>query len=179
MTVLANTRPAESREISTAALLAALEGHAGKPLVFSYAGRDVRAGYHVTEVKSGRFDALDCGGNPEAWRETFIQLWDIPPEPGRDFMRAGKFVAIMRKVSDRVAYDGDAKLTFEVSDGKSPIQILRATSIDAEGEAVRIALSARPSSCKPRDRWLEPETPPAKCGCGGEKALASAQACCV
>jgi hypothetical protein len=163
-------------EISTAALIGALGDHAGKPLVFTYGGRDIRAGYHVTEVKSGRFDALDCGGNPEEWRETFVQLWDIPAEPGRDLMRAGKFVAIMRKVADRVAYDGEAKLTFEVSDGSSPIQILRATSIEAGRDTVRIELGPRPSSCKPRDRWLEEDAPRASAPCSGVKG--QAQACC-
>jgi hypothetical protein len=174
MAILAKAVPQGGGEISTAALLEALAGHAGKPLLFSHGGRDVQPGYHVTEVKSGRFDALDCGGNPESWRETFIQLWDIPPEPGQDVMRAGKFVAIMRKVADRVAYDGDAKLTFEVSDGTSPIQILRATSIDVGSEAVRIVLAPRPSSCKPRDRWLEQETPSGQNCCGAE-----VQACCA
>ena len=57
-------------EFSTAGLLAALDPHAGKALVFSYDGRDVLSGYHVTEVKAGRFASLDCGANPEAWAET-------------------------------------------------------------------------------------------------------------
>jgi len=182
MTALAKTPPVQNREISTAALLDRLADHAGQPLVFSYDGRDVLPGYHVTEVKSGFFDALDCGGNPENWRETFIQLWDIPPQPGQDFMRVGKFVAIMRKVSDRVAYDGDAKLTFEISDGLGPIQIMRATEIEAGADAVRVALAPRPSSCKPRDRWLELDAPVGQGGCGGAKAQGQArekaQACC-
>jgi len=56
----------------------------------------VKAGYHVTEVKAGAFSAPDCGANPEAWSEMFIQLWDIV-EHGRGHVPAGKFSAIIRK----------------------------------------------------------------------------------
>jgi hypothetical protein len=172
MSALAKSQPPAGREISAAGLLDALAGHGDKPLVFNYEGRDVLPGYHVTEVKSGHFDALDCGGNPEAWRETFIQLWDIPPQPGQEFMRVGKFVAIMRKVADRVPYDASAKLTFEVSDGASPIQIMRATAIEVARDAVRVSLAPRPSSCKPRDRWLEREAPRSTSACCGTQAQA-------
>jgi hypothetical protein len=146
-------------EISTAALLGELASHGPRRLIFSYEGRDVLAGYHVTEVKDGRFAGLDCGANPEAWRETFIQLWDVPGEAGREsHMPVWKFVAIMRKVGDVVAFDETAKLTFEVSDGKGAIQLYRADQIAISGDAVRVSLSRRPASCKPRDRWLESDS---------------------
>ena len=161
--------------------MGALAAHSGKPLIFSYAGHDVLPGYHA-EVKSGRFDALDCGANPESWEETFIQLWDIPPEaPGRSFMTVGRFLAIMRKVTDHVRFDPAAKLTFEVSDGVVAMQLFRASDIDTSGDAVRVALTQRPASCKPRDRWLEspsvsasPAQGAACCGSQADKA-----SCCA
>jgi len=69
----------------------------------------VKAGCHVTEVKADAFSARDCGANPEAWAEMFIQLWDID-EDGLSQMPAGKFSAIIRKVSDHVRLDPAAKL---------------------------------------------------------------------
>jgi len=72
-----------SGRTSSAVFLAELTPHGTKLLVFTYDGRDVQAGYHVTEVKDGRFASIDCGAVPESWRETVIQLWDIPAEPGR------------------------------------------------------------------------------------------------
>lgn len=72
-------------DIELGALLSAPDAHADSPLVFRYDGRDVKAGYHVTEVKTGRFDALGFGGNPESWTEIFVQLWDID-EDGRTHM---------------------------------------------------------------------------------------------
>jgi hypothetical protein len=160
--------PAE--EISAQTLLETLGEHADKRLVFSYEGRDVRPSYHVTEVKTGSFRGLDCGANIERWNETFIQLWDIA-EDSRGYMPVAKFLAIIGKVGEAVGFDADAKLTFEASDGVRPMQIYRAERIDI-GDVVRVTLSARPSSCKPRDRWLAEQTASACCG------TAQAQPCC-
>lgn len=157
-------------ELSLDALLGTLEAHKEKTLIFHYDGRDVRPSYHVTEVKTGAFNALDCGANPESWQETFIQLWDIV-EDNRGHMPVGKFLAIMGKVAQSVPFPREAKLTFEVSDGVKPMQLYKADSIAVEGNAVRVPLSARPSSCKPRDRWLEEQ----KASCCAPK---SSQPCC-
>ena len=145
-------------ELTTAKLLGTLARHAVKPLIFTYEGRDLLPGYHVTEVKSGAFEALDCGAKPEAWRETFIQLLDVPAKAGGSWMPAGKFLAIMRKVTQEL--DLGDKLTFEVSDGKAAMQLYRASTIEEQDGAVRVQLTRRPSSCKPRDRWLEQQKTP-------------------
>ena len=134
-------------------LMAALDAHRDKSLVFSYQGRPVKSGYHVTEVKAANFSALDCGANPEAWAEIFIQLWDVD-EGGREHMPAGKFSAIIRKVTEHVRLDEEALLTFEVSDGIAPIQLHKAAMPLFGEDAIRVELSPRAASCKPRDRWL-------------------------
>ncbi len=139
-------------ELLARSLLEQLAKQKDKPLVFHYDGRDVRPSYHVTEVKTGAFRALDCGANAESWNETFVQLWDIEEE-NRGHMPAWKFLAILGKVGQAVGFDADAKLTFEVSDGAKPMQLYRAERTDI-GEVIRVYLSPRPSSCKPRDRWL-------------------------
>jgi hypothetical protein len=160
-----------SGELRTGDLLEGLADHGGKKLVFAYEGQDVSPGYHVTEVKDGVFNALDCGANPESWRETFIQLWDVPPVNDRGHMPVSLFLKIMKKVSDHVAFDPDAKLTFEVSDGKGAIQLYRAESLTALADNVRVELSRRPASCKPRDRWLvEGQKQKSSSGCCGASA---------
>jgi hypothetical protein len=160
--------PRPAGEIGAAELLETLAQHAGKPLIFSYSGRDVLPGYHVTEVKTAAFEALDCGANYESWHETFIQLWDVPPEDDRGFMPAGKFLAIIRKVAEKVPFDPAAKLTFEVSDGKRAMQLFRAFGVAVSDDAIRVALTERPASCKPRDRWLEQQA-----SCCGTNAAAT------
>src|SRR5690349_6001102 len=146
---------AAAGEVSAARLLETLGAHRPYTLIFHYEGRDVLPGYHVTEVKTGAFQALDCGANYESWSETFIQLWDIPQEDGRRFMPVAKFLGIIGKVAAQVPFDPNAKLTFEVSDGAAPIALYRAERIDVADDVVRVTLSRRPASCKPRDRWLE------------------------
>lgn len=143
-------------ELSAAMVLAALAPHPNKALAFEYDGHDTLPGYHVTEVKSGAFEAMDCGGNFERWPETFIQLWDIPGG-GESPMSVRKFLGIVGKVTERVPLHSAAKLTFEVSDGERPIQLYKATSVEAGKDVVRVYLTQRPAGCKPRDRWLERE----------------------
>lgn len=162
------TGAADPEDISLGELLDVLEGTTNLPLVFSYDGRDVQPGYHVTEVKAGRFEALDCGANPESWTEIFVQLWDMNED--RSHMPAGKFVKIIGKVIEHVALDRTARLTFEVSDGVQPMQLHRAALPRIEDGQIRVPLSARPASCKPRDRWLEEQK-----SCS---APAGAQPCC-
>lgn len=140
------------------------------PLVFSYDGNPVRPGYHITEVKVGQFSALDCGANPEAWSEIFVQLWDID-EDGRTHMPAGKFAAIIRKVSDHVRFEPAAKLTFEVSDGVHPMALYCASTPRLVAGSFEVSLAARPASCKPRDRWLAEEQAKSSCCGSASKSL--------
>jgi hypothetical protein len=161
-------------EISLGAVLDTLRPNPEKQLVFVYGGREVQSGYHVTEVKSGQFESLDCGATPEGWRETFIQLWDVP-EKGRAHMAAGKFLAIMRKVDEALPLDRNAKLTFEVSDGGHPMALYKAQRILTCETQIRVELAQRSSSCKPRDRWLQERNNAAAC-CGRAQ---SKEPCCA
>ncbi|MFF2319630.1 DUF6428 family protein [Agrobacterium sp. NPDC058088] len=142
------------------------------PLIFFYNQTSIRPGYHVTEVKAGQFSALDCGANPEAWSEIFVQLWDIE-EGDRTHMMAGKFAAIVRKVSEHVRVDGSAKLTFEVSDGVQPMQLFCAGAPILVDGTLHVSLSPRAASCKPRDRWLAEQSMKAASCCG------PASSCCA
>jgi hypothetical protein len=161
----------QKQDIALGELMRALSGVRDLPLVFYYGGQPVKPGYHVTEVKAGQFSALDCGANPEAWSEIFIQLWDID-EHGRTHMPAGKFAAIIRKVTEHVRLDDTARLTFEVSDGIQPMRLYCASMPILRGGAVHVELSPRPASCKPRDRWLTQRSEPDSC------CAPAAAACC-
>lgn len=161
-------------DISLGELLSVLAANRDSPLVFYYDGRQVKPGYHVTEVKAGKFSALDCGANPETWNEIFIQLWDVE-EGDRTHMLAGKFYAIIRKVTEHVRLDDTAKLTFEVSDGVQPMQLYCASMPAFHGDTVHVELSPRPASCKPRDRWLAEQQTQAQPCCGPS---AGKSACC-
>lgn len=169
-------KPLLETDISLGRLLDTIDGVRDLPLIFYYNGQPVKPGYHVTEVKAGQFAALDCGANPEAWSEIFVQLWDIV-EGDRTHMPAGKFAAIIRKVSEHVQLGGSAKLTFEVSDGVRPMQLYCAPMPTVRDGALHVDLVPRPSSCKPRDRWLAREDAEAAVACcrpSGSKSV-----CCT
>lgn len=139
-------------DVTIGELLSCLADHPTRRLTFRYAGKTIDRGYHVTEVKAGKFAALDCGANPEAWTEIFIQLWDVADAPTQ--MTAGKFVGIIHKVTDHLALDMTAKLTFEVSDSIRAMQLHRASGPVMLDDEFIVELSPRSASCKPRDRWL-------------------------
>ena len=158
-----------SHELTARGLLDVLVSRPDMPLGFFYDGRAIKNGYHITEVKTGRFTALDCGANPEAWTETFIQLWDVD-EPPHAYMSAGKFVAIIDKVAALATFEPDTRLTFEVSDGEGAIQLFHAKQIDISDNGFVVSLAKRPASCKPRDRWLSEQRASSDC---------RASACCA
>ncbi|WHO71041.1 DUF6428 family protein [Rhizobium sp. BT03] len=165
----------QENDISLGTLLDVLAGQKDAQLIFYYDGEPVKSGYNITEVKAGQFAGLDCGANPEAWTEIFIQLWDIE-EGDRKHMPAGKFCAIVRKVTEHVRLDSSAKLTFEVSNGVRPMQLYCAAMPVLRAGAIHVALSPRPASCKPRDRWLAEENRKATACCSPS---AAGSACCA
>jgi hypothetical protein len=169
------TGKAHANEITARDLLGVLARDPLQPLLFVYDGETVRPGYHVTEVKTGRFTALDCGANFEAWTETFIQLWDVD-DGDRTHMTAGKFVAIIDKVEKVSSFDADTKLTFEVSDGEQAMRLYHAASMEADDNRITVQLAPRPASCKPRDRWLAEEQQTAASCCG---PATTTQGCCA
>lgn len=69
----------------------------------------------------------------------------------RTHMTAGKFAAIISKVSEHVGLDMSDRLTFEVSDGVAPMQLHCGTPVQA-GDVLAVALAARVACCKPHDR---------------------------
>jgi hypothetical protein len=151
-------------DASLLALLDALSPHGDKALVIEYGGRTTRPGYHVTEVKAGTFHTLDCGGNPDSWQETILQVEDLAPAdlaPGGEssFMRVGKFRGILDKVAGRIALDPDARVTLEVGPPAEAMQVFDLDALFIEADRVRLTLAARPAICKPRHRYTVPAGP--------------------
>ena len=142
--------PADS---SLARVLAALDSDDGKRLGLAYEdGTRVRGGYHVTEVKAGSFVTLDCGGNPDAWAETILQVEDLPDAGSGREMTVGKFRGILARVASRVPLDGDARLTLEVSRPNEPMRVYDVAGVDWEEGVAVLRMAPRPAICKPRHR---------------------------
>ncbi|WP_162861311.1 DUF6428 family protein [Muricoccus nepalensis] len=152
-------------DASFGAVLDALAPHGSRRLVISYDGRLVQPGYHVTEVKAGSFVTLDCGGNPDAWQETILQVEDLPASvENPNHMEVGKFLAILEKVAVRVSLQRESRLTFEVGPPGRPMQVFDVEIIRIEATQAVIELGPRPAICKPRHR-AEQETAKASSAC--------------
>jgi hypothetical protein len=141
-----------SGDASLGALLAALQPHAGKSVVIDYGGRKIRPGYHITEVKAGTFVTIDCGGNPDSWRETILQVEDLGPEGACDYLSVDKFRGILDQVARQVMLDPDARLTFEVGPPDAAVQVFDVDSLRVDDGRITLRLAVRSAICKPRHR---------------------------
>lgn len=148
-------------DTSLAAVLAALAPYEDKALVIEYDGRAIGAGFHVTEVKAGSFVTLDCGGKPDAWSETILQVEDLP---GDRHMRVAKFRSILGKVAGTVALAQDARLTVEVGPPGRAMQVFDVAALRIEGDDAVLALAPRAAICKPRHRAARAAVAPGCCG---------------
>jgi hypothetical protein len=144
-------------ESSLAAVLSRLDGHDDLPLSIEYDGQQVQAGYHVTEVKAGSFTTLDCGGNPDAWQETVLQVEDIPSTDGREMMTAGKFRSILAQVDKKVRLDHDARLTIEIGRPGEAIRVFDVADLSVNAGNAVLTLGVRAAICKPRHRAAQAE----------------------
>ena len=151
-------------DASLGAVLDALAPHGARRLVISYDGRLVQSGYHVTEVKAGSFVTLDCGGNPDAWQETILQVEDLPASAEQpDHMQVGRFLAILEKVAARVSLQRESRLTFEVGPPGRPMQIFDIEAGRIEATSAVIELGPRAAICKPRHRAEQQATEASAC----------------
>lgn len=152
------TIPYQEVESTLAAVLARLEGHDDKPLSIAYDGRVVQAGYHVTEVKAGSFVTLDCGGNPDAWQETVLQVEDLPARDDRPMMTAGKFRSILAQVDRKVRLDHDARLTIEIGQPGEAMKVFDIADLAIHDDGASLTLGVRSAICKPRHRAQQAES---------------------
>lgn len=141
--------------------LAALRPHGAKALVFEYGDgtalglRRVQPGYHVTEIRDAAMRSVDCGGGAaEAWRETVVQVWDVPGGPEARHVTVDKFFGIWRAVDKQLALDPASRLVVEAGDDVGAAVRYAATAVTVEGDTVVVRLGARRATCKPRDRWF-------------------------
>ena len=142
------------------AFLAALRPYDGKALVFEYgdgtaAGtRRVQPGYHVTEIRDATIRSVDCGGGmAESWRETVVQVWDVPGGPEARHLTVDKFLGIWRAVDKQLALDPASRLAVEAGDDVGAAVRYAATAVEVADDAVVVRLGARRATCKPQDRW--------------------------
>jgi hypothetical protein len=176
MTAHANLPLNAHADASLEEILAWFSGHEDKALSLVYPdGTHVQAGYHITEVKAGSFVTLDCGGNPDAWNETVLQVEDIPSRTGEGGMSVGKFVSILARVAGKISLSAGARVTIEAGPPGEPMRIHDVASVEIEGGKAILRLAARPAICKPRHREAQGNAR----ACCGAAVVDNRNSCCA
>ncbi|BCX03790.1 MAG: hypothetical protein KatS3mg053_1728 [Candidatus Roseilinea sp.] len=134
-------------------LVTQLQPNSDKRLVLECAGRRIRPGYHVTEIKTASFRSLDCGARLRQWEEVIVQLWDVADEREREYMPVRKFLGIWRKVESDVGLNGHAEVKFEWGDATNPAVHYTFASLRVEGDALIVSVEPVRATCKLRDDW--------------------------
>ena len=124
-------------------------------LIFNLGERTIKAGYHVTEIKSATIQAMDCGGQGATWSETVVQLWT--PDTDEAYMSVAKFLNIYNRVAAHVSISENAELRIEYGDEGAPAISYLVGGIRLEGEKVMVRLEPPFVTCKAAERLLGDE----------------------
>ena len=145
--------------MKTKELLNILEGNPGKNLLFEYApGLLVGANYHITEVKNVTIDSVDCGANPDFWKETIIQLYESPLEKDkREYMSAYKALSILKKVDKIKPMERDVEVKFEYSNQSFHTAQLFVNEYQIVGDNLLLKLGVEQTECKAKETCGIPE----------------------
>ena len=146
--------------MKTQELFKLLKEHQDKSLLFEYAPNlFVGANYHITEVKHTSIDAVDCGANTDAWKETVIQLWESPKEIGkRDYMKVNKALAILERVGTMKPYTLNAEVRFEYSNATFHTAQLYVNDFELQDDRLIIKLAVEKTDCKAKSECCAPQT---------------------
>jgi hypothetical protein len=141
--------------MKTSEFITLLRRTPGKHLVFvNDEGTTIHSGYHLTELKAGSLDTVDCGGQKNQWNETIVQLW-VPQEADEEFMTAGKFLSIYDKVAGMIALDPDAEIRIQYGDENFFPSNYDVDLVTQDDESIRVQLRPPQTTCKARDRRTE------------------------
>lgn len=146
--------------MKTKELLSLLKDNPNKNLLFEYApGLFVGANYHITEVKNVTIDSIDCGGRPDFWRETVIQLWESPKEKDkRDYMSSYKALSILNKVDKIKPMERDVEVKFEYSNAVFHTAQLFVNDYELINNDLIFKLGVEQTDCKAKEACGVPET---------------------
>ncbi|GGG41448.1 hypothetical protein GCM10011414_08700 [Croceivirga lutea] len=145
--------------MKTQELLKLLETQKNKSLLFEYtAGKFVGANYHITEIKNTTIDSVDCGGRPDDWKETVIQLWESPLEKDKtEYMNTFKALSILKKVDEIKPMVRDAEVKFEYSNENFHTAQLFVNDYSYNDNKLIINLGVEKTDCKAKELCGVPE----------------------
>lgn len=112
-------------------------------------GQFIKPTFHITEVKNVSIESVDCGGNPDSYQQTVVQLMVNPLEKMRQPWTAKKALDIFDKVSAIKPMNDDAEIFFEYGDLDIRTSNFSVEDISFADDMIRLELFAKPTVCKP------------------------------
>lgn len=142
------------------ALLDGAEAAPDDPVRFLAGGASIGGGYHVTELRRARIDAIDCGLGRAAWEEAQLQILD---GRGGASMTGRTLAGILRRSAEALDLPRDAAFRIEAKPGGGALRRYRLDRIEARGGETVVSLAAMGAECRPAARGC---CPPAAACCG-------------
>jgi hypothetical protein len=130
------------------------------PLTFIYGDREIGNAYHITEVKSARVSAMDCGANSESWAETRIQLLDVASANATP-MALGKFLNILEKAG---LSELNSTVQFELGKIGEAMAIYELGTVSPQADRIEAHLQPVGAMCKPAQKGLSTSSGANCCG---------------
>ncbi len=137
--------------MKTKEFLTLLENNPEAGLTFEYEkGKFVSDTYHITEVKNVTIDSVDCGGNPDSYKQTIVQLWVPKNEELRKPWTAKKALSIFGKVDQMTPLAGETEIFFEFGNDEIRTSNFSVEAINQDDNKISVQLYVQPTVCKPR-----------------------------
>ena len=156
--------------MKTNELLSKLKENIGKSLLFEYAkNKFAGKNYHLTEVKNVHFSTVDCGGNPNEWKEMHIQLWESPKELDKtDYLKVDKAISILERVDTINPLWLETEVKVEFGNDTFHTSILEITEFVENKNQLIVKLFVVKTACKaPSNTTFKNKTNVADC-CGSK-----------
>lgn len=136
--------------MKTQELLDLLTAHPDKELLFEYAADEfIPNAYHITEVKNVHIESVDCGGRPDEYYQTIIQLWIGEQETQARAMTAQKAMSILHTVDKMKPMRRDTDLFFEYGYGALRTSNYQVQQVVELADKIILQLYVAPTVCKP------------------------------
>lgn len=137
--------------MKTQAFLTLLEQYPNKEIVFEYAvGEFVPNAYHITEVKNVHIESVDCGGRPDEYYQTIIQLWIGEKVEQERAMTAEKAMKILDIVDKMKPMRRDTELFFEYGYGDLRTSNYQVQNVVELADKIVFQMYVAPTVCKPK-----------------------------
>lgn len=128
-----------------------LKAQPAAELVFEYSpGALVPASFHITEVKNVHVESVDCGGRPDSYDQTIVQLWVQDGEQKEKGMSAEKALKIFDIVHKAKPMQLETPLFFEWGHGELRTSVYEVQDVESRADRIHFKMFVPPTVCKPK-----------------------------